>query len=204
MGIAQRSGRRLMEPLFFESPDAFRHWLESNGESATELWAGYYKRATRRPSMTWPESVDQALCFGWIDGIRKSLGEESYAIRFTPRKRGGNWSAVNIARVGELTALGLMKPAGLAAFAARDVERSRVYSYERDKAALEPEQEARLRADADAWRFWEAQRPSYRRVASWWVVSAKRPETRHRRLDRLIAESARGVRIAAAVPSRDD
>ncbi len=193
-----------MEPLFFESPDAFRRWLESNGESATELWAGYCKRATGRPSMTWPESVDQALCFGWIDGIRKSLGEEAYAIRFTPRKRGSNWSTVNIARVGELTALGLMKPAGLAAFAARDDERSGVYSYERDKAALEPEQEARLRADAEAWRFWEAQRPSYRRVASWWVVSAKRPETRHRRLERLIADSARGVRIAAAVPSRDD
>ena len=156
--------------------------------------------------MTWPESVDQALCFGWIDGIRKSLGADRYMIRFTPRKRDSNWSAVNIARVGELTSLGLMTPAGLAAFAARDDARSRVYSYEREKAlaALEPEQEARLRADADAWRFWESQPPSYRRVASWWVISAKRPETRERRLMQLIADSARGVRIAAAAPSRGD
>jgi len=193
-----------MEPAFFHSPEAFRRWLEANGERATELWAGFYKRATGRPSMTWPESVDQALCFGWIDGIRKSLGADRYMIRFTPRKRDSNWSAVNIARVGELTSLGLMTPAGLAAFAARDDARSRVYSYEREKAALEPEQEARLRVDADAWRFWESQPPSYRRVASWWVISAKRPETRERRLMQLIADSARGVRIAAAAPSRGD
>ena len=105
-----------MEPAFFHSPEAFRRWLEANGERATELWAGFYKRATGRPSMTWPESVDQALCFGWIDGIRKSLGADRYMIRFTPRKRDSNWSAVNIARVGELTSLGLMTPAGLAAF----------------------------------------------------------------------------------------
>jgi len=193
-----------VDPVFFDSPDSFRRWLEANGESATELWAGYYKRATGRPSMTWPESVDQALCFGWIDGIRKSLGEDSYAIRFTRRKRDSNWSAVNIARVEELTALGLMAPAGLAAFAARDDERSRVYSYEREKAVLDPDQEARLRADADAWRFWEAQRPSYRRVASWWVISAKRPDTRERRLQQLIADCTAGRRIAAAVPGRGD
>jgi uncharacterized protein YdeI (YjbR/CyaY-like superfamily) len=192
------------EPVFFDSPAAFRRWLEAHSATETELWAGYYKRATGRPSMTWPESVDQALCYGWIDGLRRSLGEDAYTIRFTPRKRGSNWSAVNIARVGELAALGLMMPAGLAAFAARDDERSRVYSYEREKAALEPEQEGRLRADPDAWRFWEAQQPSYRRVAAWWVVSAKRPETRERRLQQLIAESAAGRRIAAAVPSRGD
>lgn len=193
-----------MEPIFFDSPRAFRRWLEAHGQTAKELFVGFYKRATGRPSMTWPGSVDQALCFGWIDGIRKSLGADAYAIRFTPRKRGSNWSAVNIARVGELTSLGLMTPAGLAAFDARDDARSRVYSYEREKAVLEPEQEDCLRGNADAWRFWEAQPPSYRRVASWWVISARRPETRVRRLEQLIAESARGVRIAAAVPNRDD
>jgi uncharacterized protein YdeI (YjbR/CyaY-like superfamily) len=193
-----------VEPIFFNSPAAFRSWLESNAGSATELWAGFHKRATGRPSMTWPESVDEALCFGWIDGIRKSLGDDRYVIRFTPRRPGSNWSAVNIARVDELTAAGLMRPAGVAAFGARDEGRSRVYSYEREKAALAPEQEECLRANGDAWRFWESQASSYRRVASWWVVSAKRPETRQRRLDRLIVDSARGARVAAVTPSRDD
>jgi uncharacterized protein YdeI (YjbR/CyaY-like superfamily) len=152
---------------------------------------GFHKRGSRRPSITWPESVDQALCFGWIDGVRKRVDDERYMIRFTPRKRSSTWSRVNVARVAELTEAGLMHPAGLAAFAARTEEGT--YSYEqREAAAFDPEREARLRADAAAWAWFSAQPPWYRRTATHWVMSAKREETRDRRLARLIADSAAG------------
>jgi uncharacterized protein YdeI (YjbR/CyaY-like superfamily) len=191
-----------MEPVFFASAREFRDWLESNHGTAGELWVGFHRRATGRPSMTWPESIDQALCFGWIDGIRRSLDAESYAIRFTPRKSAGNWSAVNVARAGELARAGLMTPAGMRAFESSDAERTQANSAARAEAELEPAQEAQLRASAAAWNFWESQAPSYRRVAAYWVVSAKRDDTRQRRLDTLIADCAAGRRLAAVTLER--
>jgi uncharacterized protein YdeI (YjbR/CyaY-like superfamily) len=186
------------KPRFFRTPEEFRAWLEERHASATEQWVGYYKKGSGRPSMTWPESVDEALCFGWIDGIRKSIDAERYTIRFTPRKATSTWSAVNVARVAELERAGRMHPAGQAAFASRATERTGTYSYEnRHKASLSPEQERRFRRNRRAWAFFEQQPPGYRRTMVWWVVSAKRPETRERRLASLIEHSAAGKRIPA-------
>lgn len=182
-----------MEPIFFPTPAEFRAWLDEHHEHETELWVGFYKVGSGRPSMTWPEAVDQALCFGWIDGVRNRIDDESYRNRFTPRRRGSTWSAVNIRRAQELIAEGLMHPAGLRAFEARSDDRSAIYAYEqRHAAVLDPESEARLRANEDAWRFFEAQPPSYRKAATYWVVSAKREETRRSRLETLIEDSANG------------
>jgi uncharacterized protein YdeI (YjbR/CyaY-like superfamily) len=178
-------------PAFYATPEEWRAWLEANHADAREHWVGYYKRATGRPSITWPESVDQALCFGWIDGVRKRVDEQSYTIRFTPRKPTSAWSRVNVARVAELTAAGLMRPAGIAAFEARTAEGT--YSYEqRDDAAFDPERERRFRAEETAWGWFSAQAPWYRRTATHWVMSAKRDETRDRRLAQLIEDSAAG------------
>jgi uncharacterized protein YdeI (YjbR/CyaY-like superfamily) len=185
-----------VEPVFFAAPSEFRSWLEENHERAGELLVGFHKKATGKPTMTWPESVDEALCFGWIDGVRRSLGPNAYTIRFTPRKPRSTWSAVNIARARELIAEGRMRPAGLRVFEARSDERSAIYAYEqRQDAKLAPEDERELRADERAWEFFRAQPPSYRKTAIWWVVSAKRDETRRRRLRTLIEDSANGVRI---------
>ena len=188
-----------MEPTdvqYFAAPESWRAWLEAHHADGREVWVGYHKRATGRPSLTWAESVDQALCFGWIDGIRKRIDDDRYAIRFTPRKPRSVWSKVNVGRVAELSRLGLMRPAGMAAFAARDEARSGIYSFEQGEAPrLAPEQEAAFRAEPAAWAWWEAAAPSYRRAATWWVVSAKREETRARRLATLIADSAAGRRI---------
>jgi len=184
-------------PTFFATPDEFRAWLEAHHETETELVVGFHKKGSGRPSITWPESVDQALCFGWIDGIRRSLDEESYTIRFTPRKPRSTWSAVNINRARELIDEGLMRPAGLAAFEARADDRSAIYSYEqRHSAVLPPEMEERFRANRAAWRFFEAQPPSYRKTAIYWVTSAKKVETRQKRLTTLIEDSANGRRIS--------
>jgi uncharacterized protein YdeI (YjbR/CyaY-like superfamily) len=178
-------------PAFYATPEEWRAWLEANHADAREHWVGYYKRGTGRPSITWPESVDQALCFGWIDGVRKRVDEQSYTIRFTPRKPTSAWSRVNVARVAELTAAGLMRPAGIAAFEARTAEGT--YSYEqRDAAAFDPERERRFRAEETAWAWFSAQAPWYRRTATHWVMSAKREETRDRRLAQLIEDSAAG------------
>jgi uncharacterized protein YdeI (YjbR/CyaY-like superfamily) len=186
----------LQQPTFFATPDELRAWLAEHHEARDELWVGFHKKATGRSSVTWPQAVDQALCFGWIDGVRKSLGDESYKIRFTPRKSRSTWSAINVRRYGELLAEGLVAPAGVAAFERRAEDRTAIYSYEnRDKAVFEDEQEARFRADAAAWEWFQAQPPSYRRTATYWVVSAKRPETRERRLTRLIEDSAAGRTI---------
>jgi uncharacterized protein YdeI (YjbR/CyaY-like superfamily) len=183
------------KPRFFRNPREWRRWLEQNHAKADELWVGYHKKATGKPSLTWAESVDEALCFGWIDGIRKSVGDESYKIRFTPRRAGSNWSLVNTKRVKELTELGLMHPAGAAVFAAR--KSSGNYSYEQRKAAVfTPAQERRFRASKPAWEFFQKQPPSYRQLATWWVISAKRDDTRDRRLARLIDDSAAGRRFA--------
>lgn len=182
-----------MDPVFFATPAEWRAWLEANHASETELLVGFHKKGTGMPSITWPESVDEALCFGWIDGVRRSLGAESYTIRFTPRKPRSFWSNVNIRRAGELIAEGRMMPAGLRAFEARTGERSGVYSFEQEdqaKVVLTPAMEARFRADAGAWEYFQSRPPWYRRTATWWVISAKKEETREKRLATLIADSA--------------
>jgi uncharacterized protein YdeI (YjbR/CyaY-like superfamily) len=185
------------EPIFFARPAEFRAWLAAHHGTERELWVGFHKKASGRPSITWPESVDEALCVGWIDGIRKSVDAESYKIRFTPRKRTSTWSAVNIRRVAELTRDGRMKPSGLAAFEARMEAKSGIYSYEQRAAAtLDPAAEKQFRANKKAWEFFQAQPPWYRKTAVWRVISAKRPETRQKRLADLIAQSAAGQLIA--------
>ena len=185
-----------MKPKFFATPADFRAWLETHHETAKELLVGFHKKGTGKPSITWPESVDEALCFGWIDGVRHSLNEISYSIRFTPRRPTSIWSAINVARVAELTKQRRMRPAGDRAFAARTPERTGVYSFERLEAAkLTKAQEKTLRANRKAAAFFDAQPPGYRKVVTHWVVSAKREETRERRLQRLIADSAAGRRI---------
>jgi uncharacterized protein YdeI (YjbR/CyaY-like superfamily) len=183
-------------PRFFRKASEWREWLERHHAKADALWVGFHRKASGKPSMTWAESVDEALCFGWIDGIRKSVDEVSYKIRFTPRRASSNWSLVNTKRVGELTKAGRMHPAGLEAFAARKEKRSGVYAYEQRKsAALDPQQEKRFRANKPAWDFFRSQPASYRETATWWVVSAKREETRERRLNTLIDDSAHERRI---------
>jgi uncharacterized protein YdeI (YjbR/CyaY-like superfamily) len=188
-----------MEPIFFATPIEWRAWLEKNHASETEVFVGFHRKATGLPTMTWSEAVDQALCFGWIDGVRRSIDETSYYNRFTPRRPKSNWSAVNIKKVEQLTKQGLMHPAGLAAFEKRSEERSNSYSYERAKAKLSASYEKRFRAHKGAWAFWESQPPGYRRTATWWVASAKREETRERRLATLIEDSAKGRRIGLLV-----
>jgi uncharacterized protein YdeI (YjbR/CyaY-like superfamily) len=186
-----------MDPLFFATPAEFRRWLASNHAKADELWVGFHKRDSGEPSITWPEAVDEALCVGWIDGIRKRIDEKSYKIRFTPRKPGSTWSNVNTKRAGELIADGRMKPAGSRAFEARQEKKAGIYSFEQKEApALAPSQEKRFRAMKKAWKFFSSQPPGYQRIALWWVISAKREETREKRLSTLIADSAAGLRIA--------
>ncbi len=181
-----------MKPTFFSTPADFRRWLEKHHAGTTELLVGFYKKGSGKPSITWPQSVYEALCFGWIDGIRRSLDEHRYTIRFTPRKPDSNWSAVNLKRVRELIAAGRMHPAGLKTFQNRD-KRKAGYSYEeRKKIQLPPEYEQKLRANVKAWSFFEAQAPWYRRVASFWVMSAKKEETRLKRLATLIRDSENG------------
>lgn len=181
---------------FFRTPSHFRKWLEQNHETVTELWVGFYRKGSGRLSITWPESVDEALCFGWIDGLRKGIDPESYKIRFTPRKTRSNWSALNIGRVEELTRTGRIRPAGSKAFAQRIPERSGIYSYENRKTAvLDKRAEKQIRSSPAAWKFFQAQPPSYRQVVTWWIVSAKREETRAKRLEKLIDYSARRKRV---------
>ncbi len=183
-------------PTFFATPAEFRAWLEAHHDQAPELWVGYYKKGSGLPSITWSESVDQALCFGWIDGVRKGIDDVSYMIRFTPRKPRSVWSAVNIKRVGELAGMGLMRPSGLAAFEQRAPERSGIYAYEQgDAVALDDASEQRFRANAEAWAFFQAQPAWYRKAATWHVVSAKRDETRQKRLAALIGHSQQGRTI---------
>lgn len=185
-----------MQPTFFATPADFRQWLEQHHQTERELLVGFYKKGSGRPSITWPESVTEALCFGWIDGVRKSIDDESYTIRFTPRKRGSIWSAVNMRLAEELIRDGRMQPAGLAAWEARDPAKSAVYSFEQKEAAqLAPQMEARFRENAQAWKFWQAQPPGYRKTATHYVMSAKREDTRARRLQTLIDDSAAGQRI---------
>ena len=182
---------------FFETADDLRAWFDAHHATESELWVGFHRKASGLPSVTYPEAVDEALCVGWIDGIRYRLDDTSNAQRYTPRRKGSNWSAVNTRRADELIAAGRMRPAGLAAFEARQPEKTANDSYEREAAAFDDEQLARFRQDAAAWSFFEAQPPGYRRRATYWVVSAKRPETRARRLEALMADSRAGRRIRA-------
>lgn len=186
----------LTETRFFATPEDFRKWLTVHHEDTRELWVGFYKKDSGRPSITWPESVDEALCVGWIDGLRKTIDTESYRIRFTPRKTTSNWSAVNIARVTELTNLGRIRPSGLKTFELRKAEKSGIYSYENRKSAvLGKAAEKRFRSQPGAWNFFQSQPASYRQTLTWWVVSAKKEETRQQRLEKLIAESDAGRRL---------
>lgn len=185
-----------MKTRFFETPAEFRAWLAENHATAAEVGVVLHRKASGKPTMTWSDAVDVALCFGWIDSIARRIDETSRVQRFTPRKPKSNWSAVNIKKVAELTKRGLMTPAGLAAFARREEARSEVYSYEnRHQAALDPEREAIFRGDAGAWAFFVKQPPSYRQTAIYRVMNAKRDETRSKRLSRLIEVSANGRRL---------
>jgi uncharacterized protein YdeI (YjbR/CyaY-like superfamily) len=184
------------EATFFRVPADWRAWLGAHAGQETELWVGFHKRGSGETCMTWPESVDQALCFGWIDGRRQSIDATRYRIRFSPRKASSIWSTVNIARVAELGEQGLMQPAGLAAFARRREARSGIYSHEQaGEPELEAAQEALFKQRPGAWDFLQAQAPSYRKAALWWVVNAKRGETRERRLATLIEDSAAGRQV---------
>ena len=202
-----RGGRRRAdpEPIYFAGPAQLRHWLERHGATTRELLVGFHKVGSGSPSPTWPEAVDEALCFGWIDGVRRSIDGRRYVIRFTPRTRTSTWSALNIARARELLRLGRMRPAGRAALEARADPRSAAYSHEQRRAAALPRaQAARLRADPGAWAFFRSQPPWYRRTAAYWVTSARREETRERRFATLLACSAAGRRVPPLLPSRRD
>jgi uncharacterized protein YdeI (YjbR/CyaY-like superfamily) len=184
------------QPLFFATPAKFRAWLDKHGATACELVVGFYKRGTGLPSMTWPESVDEALCHGWIDGVRKRIDAHAYQIRFTPRKPGSTWSAINIERVRVLQGEERLTAAGAAAFAHRTDAKSRTYSYEQAETAVLARPELALfRKQAAAWKFFEAQPPGYKHQMIWRVVSAKRPETRASRLAKLIEASQRQTRL---------
>ena len=184
-----------MKIVFFRSPADFRNWLKKHHASATELWVGYYKKSSGRPSITWPESVDEALCVGWIDGIRKSVDDISYKIRFSPRKPGSIWSPVNIRRAQALVEEGRMQPPGLKAFQARKEYKSGIYSYEQRRDQLEEPYASLMSKNKAAWDFFQAQPASYRKAAGWYVVGAKKDETRLKRLEKLIEDSAKGKRI---------
>ena len=208
MGTAARGSRRMSpapkprDVRFLSSPEELRHWFDANHETADELWLGQYKKSAGRPTISWSEAVDEALCVGWIDGVRYSLGDDRFAQRFTPRRKGSNWSAINVQKVADLSAQGRMRPAGLAAFEARTPEKTAVYSYEREAAAFSTDEESRLRAHPAAWADWERRPPSYRRAVTHWVTSAKKPETRARRLEQLIVDSAAGRPVGPMRPRR--
>ena len=185
----------MMKPTFFATPAAFRAWLKKHHKTADELWVGYYRKDCGKPSITWQESVDEALCFGWIDGIRKKVSADAYTNRFTPRRPGSNWSAINIAKVEELTKQKRMQPAGLAAYGKRSEQKSRVYTYEQVSLVLEKNLQKRFRANKRAWTFFENQPPYYRKLMTGWLNGAKQEATRLRRLEKLMAACESGKRI---------
>ena len=191
-----------MTPTFFQTPSAFREWLEQHHAKADALWVGYYKKGSGKQSITWPESVDEALCYGWIDGVRKSIDDISYTIRFTPRKPDSIWSSVNIKRAQALIEQGQVRPAGLKAYQARKENKSGIYSYEQRSVDLEEPYNRLLKTNAAAWRFFQAQPASYRKAVSWWIISAKKEETRLKRLEKLMAYSAQGQRVPEYTPGK--
>lgn len=182
---------------YFRSAKELRAWLEKNHAKGDELWVGFYKKNSGKSGVTYQEAIDEALCFGWIDGIRKSLDEDSYANRFTPRRPRSPWSRVNIGKVQALIAAGRMTPAGLAEYAKRKPEVTGPYSFEQDQIKFSPDQESAFRKNRAAWKFFESQPPYYRRVITWWVISAKQEATRTRRLQRLMDDSAKGQRTGS-------
>ena len=185
-----------MEPTFFATPEEFRAWLRAHHETESELLVGFYKKGTGRPSITWPESVDEALCVGWIDGVRRSLGDEAYTIRFTPRKAKSNWSAVNIKRMKQLIAEGRVAKPGLEAFERRDKTKAMPYSYEnRDRIKLDPAFEKRLKGEPKAWAFFDALPPGYKRLMIFRVMDAKKEETRERRFLGLLEMCRKEQRV---------
>jgi uncharacterized protein YdeI (YjbR/CyaY-like superfamily) len=193
-----------MKPRFFATPAEWRLWLQKHHADTAELLVGFYKVGSGRPSITWPESVDQALCDGWIDGIRRSIDDRRYSIRFTPRRPGSVWSAVNLRRVKDLIDAGLVQPAGLKATEARKESKSGIYADEQQRrhATLGPRYTAMLKANPKAWEYFQRRPPWYRRTTSWWVVSAKKEETRLKRLRALIADSAQGREVGPLKPMR--
>jgi len=184
-----------MKPKFFKNQKELRKWFEKNHKNEKEIWVGFYKKNSGKANFTWSQSVDQALCFGWIDGIRKSIDEVSYMIRFTPRNPKSNWSAINIKKISELTKLGLMHPAGVEAFKKREDERSEVYSFEQNIIKLSREYELKFKSNKKAWKFFQSLPPSTKKPSIWWVMSAKKEETQLKRLDTLIKSSAESVII---------
>ncbi|RAU82026.1 bacteriocin-protection protein [Pontibacter arcticus] len=184
-----------MKPAFFADQAAFRNWLAQHHAHAKELLVGFYKVGSGKASMTWPQSVDQALCYGWIDGVRKSIDAESYCIRFTPRKPKSIWSNVNIKKVAALTEQGLMQPAGLAAFSLRTEARSGVYTFENAPVELDEKFENQLKENTAAWEFYQKQAPSYKRTVASWIMSAKQPATQQNRIQKLISKSEACERI---------
>ena len=184
-----------MTLTYFATQQDFRNWLEKNYDKETELLVGFYKVDSGKPGITWPQSVDQALCFGWIDGIRKSVDSESYSIRFTPRKPKSTWSAINIRKVEEMNKLGLMLPAGLAAYEKRNELKSAIYSYENRPEKLTNEYELLFKSHSKAWEFFQSQPPSYQRTAIYWMMSAKQELTRQKRLNEMIADSENGLKV---------
>jgi uncharacterized protein YdeI (YjbR/CyaY-like superfamily) len=183
--------------LFFPSQKHLRKWFEKNHKKENELFVGYYKVSTGKPTVSWSQSVDEALCFGWIDSLGRSIDEESYCIRFTPRKPTSNWSAINIKKIEELTKLGLMKPEGLNAFSLRKENKSNIYSYENSAAASEKSFEKKFKANKQAWKYFKSTAPSYQKITTRWVMSAKQEATRIKRLEELIRDCALGKKIKA-------
>ena len=182
-----------MTPIFFANQSQFRKWLQKNHKKETEVLVAFYKVGSGKPSMTWSQSVDEALCFGWIDGVRKSIDNDSYQIRFTPRKPGSNWSAVNIKKIEELTKKGLMQPAGHAAFEKRIESKSGIYSFEKEETELTPDFKKQFKANKKAWEYFQTLAPSYRKISTHWVMSAKQESTRKKRLNQLITDSRVGT-----------
>jgi len=182
-----------MTPEFFARPSDFRKWLQKNHKKETELVVGFYKVDSGRPSMTWSQSVDEALCFGWIDGVRKSIDKDSYQIRFTPRKSTSIWSAINIRKIEALIKNGLMQPAGLKSFEKRTAGKSAIYSHEKSEAALTKHFLAQFKANKKAWGYFQSLAPSYRKVSAHWIMSAKQEATRKKRLHQIISDSAAGT-----------
>ena len=193
-----------MKPKFFSSQDQFREWLERNHNSTAELLVGFHKKSSSKKSITYPEALDEALCFGWIDGVRKSLNETSYTIRFTPRKPKSIWSLVNVRHVARLTKEGRMRPAGVDAYARRDPKRTGIYAFENRPREFSPEFEKAFRKNKIAWTFFEKQPPGYKRTIVFWVMSAKREETRLKRFKLLVELSEKGLRPGLLQPKAKD
>ncbi|MBV4358383.1 YdeI/OmpD-associated family protein [Pinibacter aurantiacus] len=180
-------------PVFFEKKSDFRKWLQKNHKKETELLVGFYKVGSGKPSITWPESVDEALCFGWIDAVRRSIDDESYQIRFTQRKPDSIWSAINIKKVEELTKQGLMQPAGMESFAKRTEKKSRIYVHENEEIELASEYKKLFTANKKAWKYFQSLAPSYRKLSASWVMTAKQNDTQLKRLQQLITDSEAGT-----------